>query len=69
MLMITPVLVKTDMMIADVFTKAVDEEIFHRCKHALRNTNRESYYLRSISIGESLYSAPKSGLDRLLGCD
>ena len=27
------------------------------------------YYLRSISIGESLYSAPKSGLDRLLGCD
>ena len=27
------------------------------------------YYLRSISIGQSLYSAPKSGLDRLLGCD
>ena len=27
------------------------------------------YYLRSKSIEESLYSAPKSGLDRLLGCD
>ena len=27
------------------------------------------YYLRTLSIEESLYSAPKSGLDRLLGCD
>ena len=39
----------TNMMIADVFTKAVEEEIFHRCKHALRNTNRESYITRKIS--------------------
>ena len=37
------------MMIADVFTKAVEEEIFHRCKLALRNTNRESYITRKIS--------------------
>ena len=29
----------------------------------------ERYYLRTLSIEESLYSAPKSGLDRLLGCD
>ena len=49
MLMIAPVLVTTNMMIADVFTKAVDEEIFHRCKHALRNTNRESYITGKIS--------------------
>ena len=28
-----------------------------------------SYYLRSKSIEESLYSAPRSELDRLLGCD
>ena len=27
------------------------------------------YYLRSISIEQSLYSAPRSELDRLLGCD
>ena len=27
------------------------------------------YYLRPESIEESLYSAPKSGLDRLMGCD
>ena len=27
------------------------------------------YYLRTESIGQSLYSAPKSGLDRLLGCN
>ena len=47
--MITPVLVTTNMMIADVFTKAVEEEIFHRCKHALRNTNRESYITGKIS--------------------
>ena len=49
MLMIAPVLVTTSMMIADVFTKAVEEEIFHRCKHALRNTNRESYITGKIS--------------------
>ena len=49
MLMIAPVLVTTNMMIADVFTKAVEEEIFHRCKHALRNTNRESYITGKIS--------------------
>ena len=36
-------------MIADVFTKAVDEETFHRCKHELRNTHRESYISRKIS--------------------
>ena len=29
--------------------KAVEEEIFHRCKHALRNTNRESYITGKIS--------------------
>ena len=49
MLMIVPVLVKTDAMIADVFTKAVDEETFHRCKHELRNTQRESYISAKIS--------------------
>jgi hypothetical protein len=36
-------------MIADVFTKAVDEETFHRCKHELRNTRRESYVSVKIS--------------------
>ena len=33
-------------MTAGVFTKAVDEETFHRCKHTLHNTARESYITR-----------------------
>ena len=36
-------------MIADIFTKAVDEETFHWCKHQLRNTSRESYATRKIA--------------------
>ena len=55
---------------ADVFGRK-------RCNHFQSSRRRvfgvrvdyTSYYLRSKSIGESLYSAPKSGLDRLLGCD
>ena len=40
------------------------ERVIYNCEVLLTY-----YYLRSISTGESLYSAPKSGLDRLLGCD
>ena len=29
-------------MSADIFTKAVDEETFHFCKHTLHNTEPES---------------------------
>ena len=43
MLFIAPLLVPTKEMIADVFTKATDEETFHRCKRALRNTGRSGY--------------------------
>ena len=54
---------------ADVFGRK-------RCNHFQSSRRRvfgvrvvTIYYLRSKSIGESRYSAPKSGLDRLLGCD
>ena len=42
-------LVRTEFMTSDIFTKAVDEETFHWCKHELRNTSRESYTTRKIS--------------------
>jgi len=47
-LLVRPFLVSTKSMTADVFTKAVDEEFetFHRCKHMLHNTARESYITR-----------------------
>ena len=36
-------------MTADIFTKAVDEETFHRCKHEMRNTTRAGYVTRKIN--------------------
>ena len=39
----------------------MDEEIFHRCKHALRNTNRESYITRKISRLTPHWRAPRGG--------
>ena len=45
-LVVRPFLVPTKNMTADVFTKAVDEETFHRCKHELHNTVRENYVTR-----------------------
>ena len=49
MLIIRPMLVATEQMIADVFTKATDEKTFHRCKHELRNTGRGARETRKIS--------------------
>ena len=49
LLIVRPYLVTTECMIADIFTKAVDEETFHWCKHQLRNTSRESYTTRKIA--------------------
>ena len=49
MLIIRPMLVPTEQMIADVFTKATDEKTFHRCKHELRNTGRGARETRKIS--------------------
>ena len=48
MLIIKPFLVPTEFMTADIFTKAVDEETFHRCKHELRNTTREAWTTRKV---------------------
>ena len=48
-LIVQPFLVATDMMTADIFTKAVDEETFFRCKHTLHNTTKESYISRKVS--------------------
>ena len=45
-LLVRPYLISTKDMTADVFTKAVDEETFYRCKHALHNTARENYTTR-----------------------
>ena len=39
---IVPMLVKTKLMVADVFTKPVDEETFEFCKHEKRNMQRGS---------------------------
>ena len=47
-LIIQPFLIATGLMTADVFTKAVDEETFHRCKHTLHNTTKESYVARKV---------------------
>ena len=44
-----PFLVATGQMTADIFTKAVDEETFFRCKHTLHNTTKESYITRKVS--------------------
>ena len=35
-------------MSADIFTKAVDEETFHFCKHIMHNTEPESYATRKV---------------------
>jgi len=48
-LIMQPFLVSTDLMTADVFTKAVDEETFYRCRHTLHNTTKESYISRKVS--------------------
>ena len=48
LLVMAPYLVPTDLMDADIFTKAVDQETFHRCKHSLRNTRRGEYVSRKI---------------------
>ena len=42
-------LVRTEFMSADIFTKAVDEETFHWCKHQLRNSSHESYTSRKVA--------------------
>lgn len=39
---IVPMLVKTKLMVADIFTKPVDEETFEFCKHEMRNMQRGS---------------------------
>ena len=44
-------------MTADVFTKAVDEETFHRCKHVLHNTARENYVTRKAKRLSAALSA------------
>jgi len=49
MLNVKSYLVSTEFMTSDIFTKAVDEETFHWCKHELRNTSRESFTTRKIS--------------------
>ena len=49
MIIIKPFLVGTEFMTADIFTKAVDEETFHRCKHEMRNTTRAGYVTRKIN--------------------
>ena len=46
---VKPFLVKTNLMTADVFTKAVDEDMFFYCKHMLHNTTRQSYVTRKAS--------------------
>ena len=38
----------TTEMIADIFTKAVDEETFFFCKHTLHNTEPEAYMTRKV---------------------
>ena len=48
-LIVKPFLVATGLMTADIFTKAVDEETFFRCKHVLHNTTQESYISRKVS--------------------
>jgi hypothetical protein len=48
-LIVQPFLVGTSLMTADIFTKAVDEETFFKCKHVLHNTTKESYMARKTS--------------------
>ena len=43
-----PMLVKTTLMIADIFTKAVDEETFTFCKRAMRNMAEESVITQRV---------------------
>ena len=45
---VKPYLVSTKHMSADVFTKAVDEDAFFFCKHALHNTDPEAYVTRKV---------------------
>ena len=56
-LLVQPFLVSTKAMTADVFTKAVDEETFHRCKHVLHNTARENYVTRKAKRLSAALSA------------
>jgi len=48
-LLVQPYLVSTDHMIADIFTKAVEQEVFQRFRDLLLNAEREASVLNKIS--------------------
>ena len=61
-LIIQPFLVASELMTADIFTKAVDEETFYRCKHTLHNTTKESYVARKVSRLTAALARARSAL-------
>ena len=61
-LVLYPYLVATEFMVADVFTKAVDEETFNRCNDALRNTQHVAFMSRKVMrLREALRRATGAG--------
>ena len=66
MLILTPYLIGTKFMLADIFTKATDKGTFVRMRNVMMNTNCSLRALLALST-ESLHGEARSLVDRLSG--